>query len=309
MNNEDNSNNNNFTDHDFNPTMPTTKAAIYGLIIVFFIFQFGGGLLYLLIFGTDLSKINVNALRLFNVAGQMLFILAPAIILAKLVYVENVSQIFRIKRPSIKEIGVFVLGLGILIPLLQSFLYVQNFIFQQLAKNFTLFESIKSFADDLDRMMESTFGVLLDANSIPEMLLVIFVVTIVPAFCEELFFRGFIQKSFELSIKPVWAILITSTAFAFYHFNPYGLLALIILASYLGFAAYQSKSILIPIIIHFLNNFVSVASYFIWGSDELINTNIVSTDEFVFHLVSFILLTVLFSLFLFYLRKNYYKFQ
>jgi membrane protease YdiL (CAAX protease family) len=309
MNNEDNNNDNNFTNHDFNPTMPTTKAAIYGLVIVFFVFQFGGGLLYLLIFGTDLSKVNVNALRLFNVAGQMLFILAPAIILAKLVYVENISQILRVKRPSIKEIGAFIGGLVILIPLLQSFLYVQNFIFQQLANNFTLFESIKNFADDLDRMMESTFGVLLATNSIPEMLLVIFVVTIVPAFCEEIFFRGFIQKSFEFSIKPVWAILITSTAFALYHFNPYGLLALIILASYLGFVAYQSKSILIPIILHFINNFVSVITYYIWGTDELINTNIVNTDDFIFHSISFILLTVLFFLFLFYLRKNYYKFQ
>jgi len=110
------------------------------------------------------------------------------------------------------------------------------------------------------------------------------------------FFRGFVQKSFEVSIKPIWAILITSVSFALYHFNPYGLLALVILASYLGFAAYQSKSIVIPIILHFVNNFVSVVTYFIWGTDELINTNVVNADEFVLHLSSFMFLTVLFFL-------------
>jgi membrane protease YdiL (CAAX protease family) len=307
MNNENNTPQN--TEEELYSTMPPAKAAMYGLIIVFFLFQFGGGLLYLLIFGADLSNANVNALRLFNVAGQMVFILVPAIVLAKLVYVENISQILRIKRPSNKEIVAYIAGLIILIPLLQSFLYVQNYIFQQLAENFVVFESIKNFADGLDKMMEGTFGLLLNTNSIPEMLLVIFVVTIVPAVCEEVFFRGFVQKSFEVSIKPIWAILITSVSFALYHFNPYGLLALVILASYLGFAAYQSKSIVVPIILHFINNFVSVITYFIWGTDELINTNAVNAEEFVLHLGSFTFLTVLFFLFLFYLRKNYYRIQ
>ena len=122
-------------------------------------------------------------------------------------------------------------------------------------------------------------------------------------------FRGFTQKSLEYAVKPFWAILITSFAFAIYHFNPYGLFALTILAAYLGFSAYQSKSILIPIILHFINNFISVVSYFIWGSDELMNTSIVKPEEFEMHLLSLILLSFMFILFLYYSKKNYYKFQ
>lgn len=292
-----------------NPTMQPGKAAIYGLLIVFFLFQFGGGVLYLLIFGSDLSSANVNALRLFNVAGQILFILAPAIILAKLVYVNNLSQILRIKIPSIKEVLIFIIGLALLIPLLQSLIYVQNYIFQQLANSFSFFESIKSFMDDLDKLMESSYGLILNANSIIEMIFVVIIVSVTPAICEEFFFRGFTQKSLEYSVKPIWAILITSFAFALYHFNPYGLVALTILASYLGFSAYQSKSILIPIILHFVNNFISVLSYFIWGSDELMNTSIVKPEEFQLHVLSLIILSVLFFIFLFYSKKNYYKFQ
>ncbi len=309
MDNEQNGNGSNLNKSDFNPTMPTGKAAIYGLFIVFFLFQFGGGLLYLLIFGSDLSSANVNALRLFNVGGQILFILAPAIILAKLVYVENVSSILRIKTPSIKEIGIFIVGLVILLPLLQSFIYVQNYIFQQLAESFSFFESIKNFADDLDKLMEGTYGLILGADSILEMVFVVLVVSVTPAICEEVFFRGFTQKSFEFSVKPFWAILITSLAFALYHFNPYGLVALTMLAAYLGFSAYLSNSILIPIILHFLNNFISVVTYFIWGSDELMNTSIVKPEEFNLHLFSFLLLSTLFFLFLFYIKKNYNKYQ
>ncbi len=309
MDNKHNSSESNLDNFDYNPTMPTGKAALYGLLIVFFLFQFGGGLLYLLIFGADLSSANVNALRLFNVGGQILFILAPAIILAKLVYVDNISLILRIKTPTLKEIGVFTIGLAILLPLLQSFIYVQNYIFQQLAETFTFFESIKSFADSLDNLMESTYGLMLRADSILEMVFVVLVVSVTPAICEEVFFRGFTQKSLELSQKPYVAIFITSLAFALYHFNPYGLVALTMLAAYLGFSAYLSNSILIPIILHFLNNFISVVSYFIWGSDELMNTSIVKPEEFNLHLVSFLLLSTLFFLFLFYIKKNYNKYQ
>ncbi|MCF6268487.1 MAG: CPBP family intramembrane metalloprotease [Melioribacteraceae bacterium] len=309
MNNEYNSDDSNLNNSDFNPTMPPGKAAIYGLLIVFFLFQFGGGLLYLIIFGADLSSANVNALRLFNVAGQILFILAPAIILAKLVYVENISSILRIKTPNLKEIGIFILGLVILLPLLQSFIYVQNYIFQQLAESYSLFESIKNFADDLDKLMESTYVIILNADSIIEMIFVVLIVSVTPSICEEVFFRGFTQKSLEYSLKPFWAILITSFAFALYHFNPYGLIALTMLAAYLGFSAYLSNSILIPVILHFLNNFISVLSYFIWESDELMNTSIVKPEEFSTHLFSLVLLSALFFLFLFYIKKNYNKFQ
>ncbi len=309
MNNEQNTPDNENSEEEIYSTMPTGKAAIYGLIVVFFLFQFGGGLLYILIFGADLSTANVNALRMFNVGGQILFILAPAIILAKLVYVDNLAPILRFKLPSKKEVALYIVGLVILIPLLQSFLYVQNYIFQQLAESFSFFESIKTFADSLDELMEGTMSLVLSADSTFEMAFVILVVSVTPAICEEVFFRGFTQKSLEYAVKPFWAILITSFAFALYHFNPYGLFALTILAAYLGYSAYQSKSIVVPIILHFINNFISVLTYFIWGNDELMNTSIVKPEEFETHLISLFLLSILFFLFLFYSKKNYYKFQ
>jgi len=202
-----------------------------------------------------------------------------------------------------------VLGLILVIPLLQSLIYVQNYLIQHFADAIPFFQYLKDFADNLDKMMENSYGIILNANSIFEMIFVILVVSVTPAICEEIFFRGFTQKSLELSVKPFKAILITSFAFALYHFNPYGLIALTLLAMYLGFAAFQSKSIVIPIILHFINNFISIVSYYIWGNDELMNTAIVKPEEFTLHIFSFILLTALFFLFLFYLDKNYYKFQ
>ncbi len=289
------------------PTMHPGKAAVYSLFIVFFLYQFVGGSLHLLIFGFDLKDANTNAFRLFTAAGQILFILAPALILTKLVYID-VTPILRVKMPHWKEVAVFVLGLVIVIPLLQSFIYVQNFLIQQLAEASTFFESIKSFFDEMDKLLANTYGDILSANSIFEMILIVLVVAVVPGVCEEVFFRGFVQKSFELSIKPFWAIFISSLAFSLYHFNPYGLIALLILAMYFGFSVYLSNSILIPMLLHFLNNLFSIIVYFIWGADELTNTEIITPADFEFNLISLIMLSILFFLFLFYVKKHYYKF-
>lgn len=291
----------------FEPTMHPGKAAVYALFIVFFLYQFGGGGLQILIFGFDTKDANMNALRLFTAGGQILFILAPALIFARLIYMD-VTQILRVKVPNWKEVVVFIIGLGILTPLLQNFIYIQNYIIQQLSQVSGFFETLKLFFDEMDKLLTSMYGDILSTSSIFEMILVILVVALVPAVCEEAFFRGFVQKSFELTIKPFWAIFITSFAFALYHFNPYGFLALLLLAMFLGFSVYQSKSILLPIILHFLNNFVSIVLYFINGGEGLSNTEIVTQDEFYFNLISLFLLSIIFFLFLFFIKKYYYKF-
>jgi len=290
----------------FAPTMSPSKAAVFSLIIVFFLYQFGGGLLHLLIFGFDLKDANMNAFRLFTAAGQILLILAPALILAKLVYID-VTPILRVKIPTWKEIAIFILGLVIIIPLLQNFIYVQNYLIQQLAEISSVFESVKLFFDKMDKLLSDTYGDILSASSIFEMILIVLVVAVVPGVCEEVFFRGFVQKSFELSIKPFWAIFISSLAFSLYHFNPYGLLALLILAMYLGFSVYLSNSILIPIILHFLHNSISIIAFFIWGKEELANSDIITFEEFEISLLSLTVLTIILFLFLFYVKKYYYK--
>ena len=292
---------------EITPTMPPAKAAIFGLIIIFFLYQFGGGILSILIFGFNLENADVNALRLFTAAGQILLILAPALVLTKLVYID-VTTVLRIKIPTKKEVGIFIVGLIILIPLLQSFLYVQNYFFQQLAQSNSVINYIKEIFDQLNELLEQAYGNILAADSIIEILFVIIIISVVPAICEEVLFRGFVQRGFEYRFKPFTAIFITSLAFGLYHFNPYGLIALLILGMYLGYSVYLSGSILVPIILHFLHNLISILTYYIFGSEELMETNIVNPEEFSTHAISFTLLTLLFIIFLYFVKKYYYKF-
>lgn len=286
------------------PLISPVAAAFLGLIGGFILYQFVGGLLTILIFGFDIEAAPVNGIRFVTIIGQILFIFLPAILFSKWIY-GDVSKIISLKVPHIKEVLLFVLGILILTPLLQSYLYIQNYFFEQLAQSSEFINSIKFLLDSLNELIEKTFGNLLRSDNFVEVILVIITISIIPAFCEEVMFRGFIQRSFGFKFKPHIAAWLTAIFFALYHFNPYGLIPLAIIGFYLGFAAYSSQSLVIPIIIHFLNNFFAVMLYFIIGDDELFKSNVSDVASLDTNIIYFVVLLISFIVLMFIIKKYY----
>ena len=287
-----------------NPIISPILAAFIGLIGGFFLYQFVGGLLTIIIIGFDLEAASVSSLRLMTMAGQILFILLPALLFAKWFY-NDVGKVIRANRTSIKEIGLFSIGIIILTPLLQAYLHIQNHFLYMIAENSAFINAIKSFFDMLNEMVEKTYGNLLRADNIFEMAFVFFIIAIIPAVSEEVMFRGYIQKSFELKMKPFTAALITAIFFGLYHFNPYGIIPLILLGLFFGYAAYKSNSIIVPMVLHFLNNFIAIALFYVIGDDELIETKVQPSTELGDYLSLFLGLCVLFSGLIFLINKFY----
>jgi len=293
-------------EQQFNPQISPIAAAFIGLIGGFFLYQIVGGLLTLLIFGLDIENAPVIGIRLMTMAGQILFILLPALVFSRLFYTD-VTKFLRIKIPNWKEVLLFTIGIAILTVLLQNYLYIQNYFIDQLANSVPLIKTIKELLDTLNAYVEKTYGSLLQANSVYEGILIVFVVAIVPALSEEAMFRGLVQRSFEMKMKPFYAALITAIFFGVNHFNPYGLIPLILLGLYFGFAAYMSGSIIVPIILHFLNNFTAVMLYFIFGDDELISSTVQKPVELGSSFLLLLTMAMLFAGVLLTIKKYYSK--
>ena len=288
-------------------TLPPLITAFIALFGIFLLYQVGGALLTLAIFGLNFEKADVNALRLLTMGGQLLLILLPTLIFARAVYHENTSFILRMRIPTFKEIGAFIFGLILLMPLLQNFLSIQNFVIQKLASSNLLLKKIFDMLDQIDKLVDKTYGSLLTSHSMFEGSFIIFIVAVIPAICEEMLFRGLVQKSFELKLGPLWSIVITALFFGLYHFNPYGLVALVALGAYFGYAAYQSNSIFVTMSLHFMNNFISVVAFMILGNDELINTSVGQKIQIVPQLISFAVLSVIFFSYILFIKRNYNK--
>ena len=92
-------------------------------------------------------------------------------------------------------------------------------------------------------------------------LLNLLVVAVMPAICEEFFFRGFVFTSFSNGKNKkaqIWAVICSGVLFGFMHIDFIRVIPTSILGIALGYAVYKSKSIFIPMLMHFLNNSVAV---------------------------------------------------
>lgn len=235
------------------------RFAVWSLIGLFFLYQLVGGGLTMLIIGGEIDQDNVHLARLVTMISQFLFLLVPTVLLAQRQH-GNLSQVFRWRIPSFTETFLSVVGMIALMQIGEFYLYFQNMI--------PLPESIAPFLDQMKRVIEETFKILIVARSVPELLFVMTVAALTPAICEELMFRGLIQKNFTLSGGNVKGFILAGTIFGLYHMNPFWLLPLMALGVYFSFIQYRSQTLILPIIAHFMNNAAATVSVYVFGSTE-----------------------------------------
>ncbi|MBK8982587.1 MAG: CPBP family intramembrane metalloprotease [Ignavibacteria bacterium] len=242
--------------------LPPLYFIFLSLAAVFFLYQIVGGLITYFILGEDMEikGENLNLTRLVLTFAQFMFILAPAIVLVML-QDNNLKETFRLKLPKGNLMIYSIIGLIFIQPFLQVFLYFQNELIFSLPFGQEFLNSMKEMFDTL----ESTTAKLVSAGSIPEFLMVVLVIAVTPAICEEFLFRGLVLKNFEKFLSASKAIFYSGLLFALFHFHPFNLIPLIILGVYLTFIVYHSGSILTAVVCHFLNNFISATAVYIYG--------------------------------------------
>jgi uncharacterized protein len=241
--------------------------ALFVLLVLFTVFityQIFGGILSVLILGADLKSMpkNLSLARVVISFSQFMFILAPVILLS-MMQGNKAKQVFRLNAPKSKVFWLSMLGIVVIQPLLQAYMFVQNKILFSLPFGTEVLKKIKDFMD----VFESATMNLVTAHSVVEFLVVVFIIAVTPAICEEFLFRGLIFKNFERSIPTGKAIFMTGFIFAIFHFHPFNLVPLILLGYYLTYTVYYSDSILTGILLHFVNNFLSAYLVYRYGRE------------------------------------------
>lgn len=232
------------------------------LFVVFVLYQLVAGTITFLIVGTgQITRSNVMQVRFLTVAGQVLFILVPTVFLARLLS-THAAAVFPLRVPKIQETFYASVSLLLLQQVFQAYLFFQDRV--------PIPEALRKILAPTKELMEALFRSLVKAESLPELIVVILVVAVVPAIVEELFFRGLIQSSFEKTLQPVWAAVLVGIIFGLYHFNPFALVPLIGLGSFFGFLRFRSKSILVAMTAHFLNNAMAVLAVYFSVEDKML---------------------------------------
>ena len=113
-------------------------------------------------------------------------------------------------------------------------------------------------------------GEMLSLTNPADLLLQIFVVALVPAVCEELFFRGALQQLLQEWFRNAHvAVIVASLIFSLVHGDIYGFVPRFFLGVLLGYLFLQSGSLLVNVCAHFFNNALIVVLFFLYNKGEI----------------------------------------
>lgn len=233
--------------------------AVISLALIFFLYQIIGGSIAVIIAGGDITLDNVTLARAITMVSQLLFLLIPTLWLARMQH-GAVARALPWRVPKLSEVLLSLLGLIALLQVAEGYMYFQDKI--------PIPEHIAPFVEMVKKLIEETYKILVQAHTLPELFFVIIVAALTPSICEEILFRGLVQKNFTLASNGVRGFLTTGIIFGLYHLNPFLVVPLVALGVYFSFLQYRSQTLLLPIIAHFVNNTLSTIAAYVYGFDK-----------------------------------------
>lgn len=113
----------------------------------------------------------------------------------------------------------------------------------------------------------------LQADNLATMLLNVGLLALLPAFAEELSFRGTLQQIITNGQRPKanshLAIWLTAFVFSAIHFQFYGFVPRMLMGAMFGYVFVWTGSLWAPILMHFTNNGVAVVLYYLMGDAKM----------------------------------------
>ncbi|NTU58016.1 MAG: CPBP family intramembrane metalloprotease [Chlorobiaceae bacterium] len=155
------------------------------------------------------------------------------------------------RRGGVRSLVMAATGILLLQPFLYSIVELQNLILPLLG------EAGRDMLRDQTRL-DLFIRKIAGGGSLSGFLAAAAVLVLTPAICEELFFRGFVQKSFAGILTPNKAVLLTGLVFALFHMELFNLVPLTLLGWYIGYIYVQSDDLTVPAVAHGTNNLAAL---------------------------------------------------
>ncbi len=238
------------------------------LLLVMLSYAVAGSLFFLLLSGGGVPAVQgealfdrsaVAALRVSQVAGQVLVLALPVLLLAgahvrKQKLFSRAPLVFLGIKSGVswRQVLFAVLGMVSLQPLLHSITELQDlFLWPALG---TAGQDVLESRRQMDLLLEKLAGM----HSFLEAMAVFGVLALTPACCEEIFFRGYLQQNYARSLTPLASVFFTGFVFAVFHLSAANLVPLTLLGWYIGYVFMQSGNLAVPFSVHLLNNLAAL---------------------------------------------------
>jgi len=233
---------------------PNTQLGV--LLLVYFIPQLLLASLSQIIFGGKIDLAapeNLATMKWVQAASSLIFFFLPALLYA--LFSFRGSYFYFLGFKPAEKVSMYILGIGCML-LAFPLVFWLGELNQLIPMPASMIEMEKLAAKQMEAFLKITGGTDIIINVI--------VIALLPAICEEMFFRGALQRVIiQLTRRPWVGIIVTAALFSALHFQFQGFLPRRFLGIVLGALYWFSGSLWTSIVAHFITNAVQVivASY------------------------------------------------
>lgn len=221
--------------------------AFAGIILAALIMAIAGG-------GAVEKMQSIDFLRIMQLVQAVCLFLLPACLCAYLFHKKPLEYLKINRHLDFKFLFLSLLLIIAIQPLISFTGYYNSLM--------TFPESlagVEKWMKDMEASTNALMERFLTTDSVQTLLLNIFIVAIVAGITEEFFFRGSMQQIFKKICKNRHvAVWITAFIFSFIHIQFYGFVPRLLLGALLGYIFLWSGNLWIAVIIHAVNNLMSV---------------------------------------------------
>ncbi len=240
------------------------------------------------------GNISNNTLKAMQIATSVGIFILPAFLFA---YLKGESAFSYLKlsfKPSLNMLLIAIPVVVVATPFMAAMLELnQNITFPSYLSGF------EQYLKDTEAANESVLKKLLIMNTPADFMLNLFMVAVIPAIGEELFFRGCLQQVLTDLYRNIHlAVIMSAIIFSFIHFQFYGFLPRMILGIIFSYLLVWTGNIWYSILAHFLHNGLQVTLLYLF-QQKIINYDIEATQAVspVMAIVSFVALFYVLAIF------------
>ena len=204
---------------------------------------------------------QIRMMLVVQAVSQLLMFLIPVLIFAGLFH-PGIGSYLKLKGKGSWRLALISMVMVVLLMPLNDVLTWWNEGWQ--------FGPIEESMRRMSEMEKEMLEKMVSLTTVGELVLQLVIIALVPAVCEELFFRGGVQQILSGWFKNRHvAVIVAALVFSLAHGDMYGAVPRFVMGLLLGYLFAYSGSMVVNISAHFFNNAAIVVMYYLYNRGEL----------------------------------------